>query len=206
MQWKMAVLQSLGLRGCSTFIRYYKAQAMPTDPKSIILQPPPELTTSMLPYWKKIVPNVPQDSDFADAYPLLQPVFETMFNKFEDDKLLRKLASGTLSEYQAQGTLAFYLIIDIIEDESRPKILRGPNGVSVMDRADDTLLLDTAVLTHSFNGPSVMRVSQELALADYMNHRIQEPRGNVANNPVTQRPWSVQEFLTESNRLYQAQF
>jgi hypothetical protein len=88
---------------------------MPIDPKSITLQQPPELTTSMLAYWKNIIPNVPQDSDFADAYPLLQPVFETMFNEFEDDKLLRKLASDTLSEYQAQGTLAFYLIIDMIE-------------------------------------------------------------------------------------------
>jgi hypothetical protein len=60
----------------------------------------------MLPYWKRIVPDVPPASDFADAYPLFQPVFETMFNKFEDDKLLR---------------------------------------------ADATLLLDTAVLTHSFD-------------------------------------------------------
>jgi hypothetical protein len=100
-QWKMTVLQSLGLRGCSTFVRYYKAHTLPTDPKSIILQPPPELKTSMLPYWRKIVPNAPQDSDFADAYPLLQPVFETLFNKFEDDKLLQDLASETLSEYQA---------------------------------------------------------------------------------------------------------
>jgi hypothetical protein len=88
---------------------------------------------------------------------------------------------------KAQGTLAVYLIIDMIEDESRAKILRDPNGVSAMDRADATLLLDTAVFTHSFTDPSV---SQELALAD-MNLRIHGPRGNVANNPVTQRPWST---------------
>jgi hypothetical protein len=91
-----------------------------------------------------------------------------MFNKFEDDKLLRKLASYTLSEYKAQGILAFFFIIDMIEDESRAKILRDPNGVTAMDRADSTLLLDTAVLTHSFTDPSVMRVSQELVLAEYM--------------------------------------
>jgi hypothetical protein len=81
----------------------------------------------------------------------------------------------------------------MIKDESRAKILRDPHGVSAIDHADTTLLLDTAVLTYSFTDPSVMRVSQVL-VADYMNLRIHGPRGNIANNPVTQRPWSVQEF------------
>jgi hypothetical protein len=98
----MAVLQSLGLSSWSTLVRYYKAQGLPIDPTTIILQPPPELSSSTFPYWKKIIPNVPQDSDFAEAYIPLQPDFEKMFNKFEDDWLLRKLASDTLSEYQAR--------------------------------------------------------------------------------------------------------
>jgi hypothetical protein len=114
----------------------------------------------MFPYWKYIVPNVPQDSDLADPHSFLQPVFKKMFHMFEDDKLLRQLASDTFSKYQAQGISSIYLIIDMIEDESRAKILRDPNDISAMDRADAILLLDTAALTHSFTDPSVMRVSQ----------------------------------------------
>jgi hypothetical protein len=55
---------------------------------TLLLKPPTELTAAMLPYWRSVVQGIEEDKDFSSAYPILKPIYDQVFNQFEDGKLL----------------------------------------------------------------------------------------------------------------------